>query len=179
MRYQGKLNYMPSGSRFERLPCYLACAAAISMLFSIAVSEILVALALAALLISGEKLRFPPILTPITVFFGLTLISMAFSPDPKGGIPDIRKFYLYYFVPLILYSTLRTLPAVRALLLAATGVMTLSALWSLVQFGKKVQEAHALGRPLYTFYVGSRLTGFTSHWMVLAGQEMMIVLMAG
>src|ERR1700685_2642594 len=162
MRYQGKFNYMLSVSRFERLPCYLACAAAISMLFSIAISEILVALALAALLISGEKLRFPPILLPITVFFGLTLISLAFSADPKGGIPDIRKFYLYYFVPLILFSTFRTLRQVRAFLLAATGVMTLSALWSLAQFGQKVMSARALGRPLYAYYVGSRLTGFTS-----------------
>src|ERR1700683_544013 len=179
MRYQGKLNYMPSGSTFERLPCFLGCAAATSMLFSIAVSEILVALALAALLISGEKLRFPPILTPITVFFGLTLLSLAFCAAPKGGIPDIRKFYLYYFVPLILFSTLRTLREVRAFLLAATGVMTLSALWSLVQFGQKVLAARALGRPLYAYYVGSRLTGFTSHWMILGGQEMMLGLMAG
>jgi putative inorganic carbon (hco3(-)) transporter len=148
------------------------------MLFSIAVSETLVGMALVALLISRQELRFPPILLPITVFLGLTLISLAFSPDPMGGIPDIRKFFLYYAVPLVLYSTLRTLPGVRAFLSAAIGVMTLSALWSLVQFGKKVQEAHALGRPFYTFYVGSRLTGFTSHWMVLGGQEMMLVLMA-
>jgi O-antigen ligase len=164
--------------KLEQLPCYLACAAVVSMLFSIAVSEILVGLGLLALLVSRQKLRFPPILLPITVFFALTLISLAFSADPKGGIPDIRKFFLYYAVPLILYSTLRTLPGVRALLLAATGVMTLSALWSLVQFGEKVEEAHTLGRPLYTFYVGSRLTGFTSHWMVLGGQEMTIVLLA-
>jgi putative inorganic carbon (HCO3(-)) transporter len=170
---------MRSGSRFEQVPCYLACAAVVAMLFSIAVSEVLTGLALIALFISRQKLRFPPILLPITVFFALTLISLAFSRDPKGGIPDIRKFFLYYAVPLALYTTLRTLPGVRALLLAATGVMTLSALWSLVQFGKKVQQAHELGRPLYTFYVGSRLTGFTSHWMVLGGQEMMLVLMAG
>jgi O-antigen ligase len=148
------------------------------MLFSIAVSEILVALAFAALLISGQKLRFPPIWIPITVFLLLTLISLAHSADPKGGIPDIRKFYLYYLVPLILYSTLRTLRGVSRFLLIATGVMTLSALWSLVQFGKKVEEAHALGRPFYTYYVGSRLTGFTSHWMILGGQEMMIGFMA-
>lgn len=170
---------MRSGSRFEQVPSYLACASVVAMLFSIAVSEILVGMALVALLISRRKLRFPPILLPITIFFALTLVSLAFSADPRGGIPDIRKFALYYAVPLVLYSTVRTLPGVRALLLAATGVMTLSALWSLVQFGKKVQEAHALGRPLYTFYVGSRLTGFTSHWMVLGGQEMMLVLMAG
>ncbi len=124
-------------------------------------------------------MRFPPILLPIVVFFGLTLISLAFSPDPKGGIPDIRKFYLYFLVPLILYSTLRTLRSVRDFLLAAIGTMTLSALWSLVQFGEKVQAAHTLGMPLYTYYMGSRLTGFTSHWMVLGGQEMMLVLMAG
>src|SRR5580704_4714262 len=169
---------MRSGSRLERLSYYLACAAVVSMLFSIAVSESLVALAVAALLISGENMRFPPILLPVTVFFLLTLISLAFSADPKGGVPDIRKFYLYYFVPLILYSTLRTLRSVRAFLLAATVVMTLSAFWSLVQFGQKVHAAHVLGRPLYSYYVGSRLTGFTSHWMVLGGQEMMLGLMA-
>src|SRR6185312_10876480 len=111
-------------------------------LFSIAVSEILVALAVAALLISGQKMRFPPILLPITVFLGITLISLLFSADPKGGIPDIRKFYLYYFVPLILYSTLKSPRNVRAFLLAAIGVMTLSALWSLLQFGEKVHAAH-------------------------------------
>jgi len=169
---------MRPGSKLEQLPCYLACAAVIAMLFSIAVSETLVALAMAALLISGQKMRFPPILLPIAVFFGLTVISLVFCPDPKGGIPDIRKFYLYFLVPVTLYSTLRTLRGVRNFLLAAIGMVTLSALWSLVQFGQKVQTAHALGVPLYTYYVGSRLTGFTSHWMVLGGQEMMLLLMA-
>jgi len=149
------------------------------MLFSIFVSEILVALALVALLISGQKLRFPPIVLPIAVFFSLTLISLACSADPKGGFPDIRKFYLYFLVPLILYSTLRTLREVRDFLMAAIGIMALSALWSLMQFGEKVQAAHALGVPFYTYYMGSRLTGFTSHWMVLGGQETMFILMAG
>ncbi len=169
---------MRFGSGVERLPYCLACAAIVSMLFSIAVSEILVGAAAVALVTLRLPLRFPPILLPITTLLVLTLISLVHSADPKGGFPDIKKFYLYYLAPLIVYSTLRTLRDVRALILTATAVMTLSASWSLVQFGEKVEGAHALGRPLYSYYVGARLTGFTNHWMVLGGQEMMVILMA-
>ena len=55
---------------------------------------------------------------------------------------------------------------------------TLTALRGLVQFGRKVQEAHAAGRSFYDYYVGERITGFTSHWMTFGGEEMFALLMA-
>ena len=46
-----------------------------------------------------------------------------------------------------------------------------------MQFGHKVQEAHAQGRGFYEYYIAERITGFTSHWMTFGGQEMFALLM--
>ncbi len=70
-----------------RLALWLACASAVSVVFSIALCNILLALALAALLISGEKFRFPPIKLPLALFFAGTVISMLASQDPSAGRP--------------------------------------------------------------------------------------------
>ena len=168
----------PSEFSFEKAAFYLTCASVVSILFSIAVSNILLALAFAALLISNQRMRFPPFLLPLAVFFVGTVISMLVSVDPSGGRPQIRKFFVYLMV-LVVYSTIRRLDRVRAVLLIATGIMTFSALWSLVQFAHKWMAARDLGRDFYTYYTGERITGFMSHWMTLGGQEMMITLMAG
>lgn len=167
---------MPS-SRFslDNIALYLTCAMAVSMLFSIAVSEILLALALSALLMSHTRLRFPPIFIPMALFMIGTVVSMLVSVDAKSGSPAVRKFFIF-FVPLLVYSTVRTIPRVRGLLLALIAMMTLSGAWSIVQFFHKVRTAHQLGRHFYEFYTAERITGFASHWMILNGQEMQIIL---
>lgn len=170
---------MPAKLSLDRLAFYLTFACVVSILFSIAVSQILLGLAVAALLMSREKIRFPPILLPLAVFCAGTMISMALSVDPMSGKPQIRKFFLYFAVPLVVFSTVRTLPRVKTLLLAATAVMGLSAIWSFVQFAGKVEAARALGRPFYTYYTSERITGFMSHWMTIGSQEMIVLLMAG
>lgn len=156
---------------------YLTCGSALAMLFSIATSEVLLGLALITLLFSGLKLRFPPILLPLGAFFVGTAISIAVSVDPSGGKSAIRKFFVYA-VLLMMASAVRTLERAKALLLAATAVMTLSALWSFVQFAHKVEQARASGRPFYAYYTSERITGFMPHWMMLGGQELMLLLMA-
>jgi O-antigen ligase len=47
----------------------------------------------------------------------------------------------------------------------------------LVQFGAKVDEARAMGRPFYDYYVAERITGFMSHWMTFGGQQMFALIM--
>lgn len=162
---------------FDQAAFWLACASVISMLFSIAVANIFLAAAFVALLVSRRPLRFPPFWIPLVAFFIGTLISLFLSVDPRGGRPAVRKFFVFLLV-LVLYSTVRRLAQTRSLILTATGVMACSAAWSLVQFAHKVREAHALGRPFYTFYTSERITGFTSHWMTLGGEEMIIAVMA-
>jgi O-antigen ligase len=63
------------------------------------------------------------------------------------------------------------------MVLAWTGVATLSALWSLFQFWQKYSAAERAHVNPYDYYVGSRITGFMSHWMTFGGEEMIVLLL--
>jgi len=160
----------------QRVPFWLTFAAVLAILASTAVYNILIAVAFAALLFSGEKLKMPPIRLPLALFMAGTAISMALSDDPWSGRPAIRKFYLFLIL-LLVTSTFRKLSEVRWLIIGLCAVMTLSALDSFAQFFQKQSEAQALHRNFYEYYTRERITGFTSHWMTLGGEEMMVILM--
>lgn len=163
----------------RRLPFILTFAAVVAVLCSISASNSLIGAAVAALLIChfafGEPLRFPPVKLPLSLFFLTTLISVALSGHIREGWPGPRKFYLC-FVLLLISSTFRKLSEVRALVVACTGMMTLSALWSLLQFRHKFQQAAALHQDFRAYYTVERITGFTSHWMTLSGEEMIVLM---
>jgi len=160
----------------DRAAFYLTCGSLISILFSIAVSQILLGLALAALLLSTEKLRFPPIKLPLALFIAGTAISLLLSGHIRDGTPQIRKLVLFV-IPLLVLSTFRKISEIRAVVLLWALVATLSAVRSLFQFWQKYQEAAAQHSDFYNFYVGSRITGFMSHWMTFGGEEMIVLLM--
>ena len=162
----------------ERSAFYLTCAALISILFSIAVSQILLAFALVALLLSRQPLRLPPIKVPLALFIAGTVISLLASGQIQEGLPQIKKFYVFLIL-LVAASTIRKIAEIRAIVLLWTGVASLSALLSFFQFWRKYQEAHRLHVGLYDFYVGSRITGFMSHWMTFGAEEMIVLLMLG
>jgi O-antigen ligase len=155
---------------------YLACASIVSILVGIAYSQILLALALAALLISGDRLRYPPIKIPLTIFIVWTIAAVALSADPRAGTPQIRKLVLF-LIPLLVASTFRSIPQIRAIVLIWACTATASALVSFFQFWRKYQEAKALHRSFYDYYVSARITGFASHWMTFGAEEMMVILM--
>ncbi|HXM40203.1 MAG TPA: O-antigen ligase family protein [Bryobacteraceae bacterium] len=159
-----------------RIARWLTFGSAVAILFSIAASQILLALALAALLLSGGRMRLPRIWLPLGLFLLGTLISLALSPNPAAGLPQVRKIFVFTTL-LVVFSTLRDIVVIRRLFLCWAGAGTLTALRGLVQFGHKVQEAHALGRSFYEYYIAERITGFTSHWMTFGGQEMFALLM--
>ena len=167
----------PPESNLLRAARWLAFGSAVAILFSIAISQILLALALAALLVSGEKLRLPPIKLPLALFLLGTVLSLAFSGNPAAGLPQIRKFYVFLEL-LVVFSTLRDLRILRRLVLAWAGIGGLIAIRGLVQFAAKVQEAHQRGINFYDYYApAERMTGFMSHWMTFSGQEMFALLM--
>jgi putative inorganic carbon (HCO3(-)) transporter len=155
---------------------WLAFASAVSILLGIAPSQILLALSFAALLASGEKLRLPRIKLPLALFMLGTVISLALSDDPKAGLPQIRKFYVFLEL-LVVFSLLRSMTMLRRLFLSWAGIGALTAIRGCVQFAGKVQEAHRLGRNFYEFYVGERITGFTSHWNTYSAEEMFALIM--
>ncbi len=160
----------------DRAAFYLTCGSLISILFSIAVSQILLALAFAALLLSSEKLRLPPIRLPLALFIAGTVISLLVSGHIRDGTPQIRKLFVLLIL-LVVYSTFRRVAEIRAIVLLWALVAALSAVRSLFQFWQKYQQAAEEHQNFYDFYVGSRITGFMSHWMTFGGEEMIVVLL--
>lgn len=151
-------------------------AAAVAILFSISAKEILLGAAIVALLISRGRWVMPRgLLVPLGLFVAGTVVSLLASPDPVGGLPQIKKFYTYLIVP-VLCSTLRGRRDAGVVLGLCVGAGVLSALWSVGQFGEKVWAISVAGEDLYEVYIRARTTGFMSHWMTLGGQ-LMIVLM--
>lgn len=160
----------------RRAPLYLASAAAVASVIKIAPSQILLGLAIASLLIARDKWRWPPLIWPVAMWMGWTLISLASSVDPRHGLPQVKKFYVWLML-FVVYSALRTVPQIRAVTLAWVAGATLSALWG---FGQFVHLYRSTPRFFYYAYVnGYRITGFADHWMVFSALLMMTLLMAG
>jgi putative inorganic carbon (hco3(-)) transporter len=162
---------------WKTLALWLACASAVAILLSIAVSQILLALALAALLLSGLPLRWPRIAIPLALFLGWTLVALAFSPDPRFGLPSVRKMAVVYWMLLIVYSSVRTVAEAKWLALAWIAVGTITAGRGLFQYAADVAGARAAHRDFYNFYIADRIRGFMSHWMTFSGQELYILLL--
>jgi O-antigen ligase len=158
----------------ERVALYLAAASTVAILFSIAVSQILLGAAVLALLLSRTKLRLPPVWAPLALFMAGTVISLLASGYPAAGLPQIRKFFVYLTL-ITVFSTVRGTARARALVLCWAAVAAASAGLALVQFARRVHEAHQAGRPLYDYYLGQRVTGFMSHWETLGGEQMIVL----
>ena len=105
-----------------------------------------------------------------------TIISLLASGHIQQGMPQIRKFYVF-FILLVVYSTFRELAEVRAIVLLWAGIATLSAARSLFQFWRVYQQSQELHQSFYETYVGARITGFMSHWMTFGGEEMIVILL--
>ncbi len=168
----------PPESFLSRAARWLTFASAASILFSIAVSQILLALALAALLASGEALRLPRIRLPLALFIFGTLISLVFSGHIAQGLPQVRKFYVFCEL-LVVFSALRDTAFIRWLFLTWAGFGSITAARGLVQFVHKLQQARQLQQNDYAFYVGERITGFMSHWNTFSAQEMFALIGLG
>ena len=164
-----------NSERFTFAAFCLSFASAALILVSIATSQILLGLALALLLVSGAKLRLPRVWLPLALFLLGTILSLVFSAEPARGLPQIRKIFVFCIL-LVVYSTFRGLRRVRWLVLVWGALGAFVATRGLVQFLAKVQEASAKGIDFYTFYTPERITGFQSHWMTFAGQEMIVLL---
>ncbi|MEZ5403737.1 MAG: O-antigen ligase family protein [Bryobacteraceae bacterium] len=152
------------------------CAAAACMV-SIAASHILLGAGAAWLLLHRDRVRIPRVWLPILVFLAATLAAAAFSPAPAAAWPQIRKFYVWLFLPVV-YSGVRRASEASLVLAAMAVCGTASALWGLAQFEQKYVGAAARGEDFYQSYVAERITGFMSHWMTFSSHVMFAFLAA-
>jgi putative inorganic carbon (hco3(-)) transporter len=160
----------------ENAALYLSWGSAVSIILSIALSQLLLGLALVAVVASGRRLRFPPIKLPLALFFLLTVLSVVMSPDPYGGLSQIRKFFVFGII-LAVFNSFRTLKQMRNLVLTWTGLALISAIASFVQLWHRHALALEQNANDYGFYLDGRITGFASHWMTFGAEQMIVLLM--
>src|SRR5689334_5101839 len=73
--------------------------------FSIAIAQILLTIAvicwLALIVIDHESVEIPSFAWPLVVYALVTLISTAFSPDPRASLMACKQMVLFLLVPLV------------------------------------------------------------------------------
>jgi O-antigen ligase len=136
----------------------LAFAAALQL--SIAAAQILLALTLALwvvwLVARRERIETPRIVVPLAAYAAATLISAAFSRDPRASFIDCKQLSLFLLVPM-LYRFARGSRA-GMVLQVIISVGAASAAFGIVQYG--VLEYDNLGR---------RPQGALGHYMTYSG----------
>ena len=154
---------------------YLAGAAAVCCVVSIAAFEILMGVTVIALIVARRSWRVPPFWLPLALFFGLTIVSLAACGQWRAGFPQVKKFYVY-LMPFLILSAFRTARQLRWVALGWALAASLSSAWALNQFYNKWEDAQDAHVDFYKAYVGDRITGFMSHWMTFSGGMMMALL---
>lgn len=153
----------------------IAVGAASCVHISIAISQILLAVGVTLLLLFRHKLEFPRIWIPLLCCLLWTIAADLLCPDPWKGRAQIRKFFIYLFIPLI-YAVFSTqLSKVKYLLMGWIAAATASGAWGLVQYVQKYQSAKRSGKDFYVAYLERRITGFESHWMTFGALQLSVL----
>ena len=154
-------------SRFERVGAIALVAAAGTIVFSIAIGQTLVAVAVACWLgtvIAGrERVEAPRFFWPLLAYAGLTLVSAAFSPQPLTSFVDCKQLVLFLLVPI----TYRLMNGSRAqtFVSALVSFAAASAAYSIVvQYGI-----------LHYDNLGQRVQGTLGHYMTYSGVLMLVI----
>jgi putative inorganic carbon (hco3(-)) transporter len=161
---------------FESAAFYFSFLSAAAIVLSIAASQIFLGAAILSLLASRKRLRYPPLMLPLCLFFIGTVIAVLLSGDPPSGLPQLRKFYVS-LIAIVVFNTFHTLKQISYLVLTWGAAGLLSALDSLLQFYHRYQQAHLLNANDYGFYLDGRIMGFAGHWMTFGGEEMIVLLL--
>jgi putative inorganic carbon (hco3(-)) transporter len=161
--------------RLQQSAYYLLVACAIANVFSIAAGQILLGAAIVAMVALRVPLRLPPLTLPLAIFAGGTLVSLALSPEPAAGLPQLKKFYvlLALFIAYnVIESISQAIPIVAGWAIAGAA----NGAYGIVEYLQKQSEADVKGVDFYLFYIANRITGFQSHWMTYSGVEMILLL---
>ena len=154
----------------DRILLAVAIAAAGFIQISIAASQTLLGIGILLNLIFRQKLNFPRIWVPLACLFLWTALADVISPDPWLGRAQIKKFFVFFFIPLIYGVFEEQFPKVFYLMMAWVAGATTSALLAILQFVRSAQAS-------YISYVGKRITGFESHWMTFGGLQLSVLLL--
>ena len=136
--------------------------------FSIAIAQILLALALlcwaAMLVIRRERFTAPAFFLPLAAYAGATLVSAAFSSDPRTSFVDCKQLVLFLIVP----AAYRLVQAqTRTLITVVLTCAAISAAVGVIQFGI-----------LHYDQLSQRPQGTLGHYMTYSGLLMTVIAIA-
>jgi putative inorganic carbon (hco3(-)) transporter len=161
---------LPGEEVQDRILLAVAIAAAGFIQISIAASQILLGLGILLLLVFKQKLPFPRIWIPLAGLILWTALADVVSPDPWLGRAQLKKFFVFLFIPLIYAVFVRRFESVFYLIAAWAAGAAASGTLAIIQF---VRTANSQ----YIAYVGKRITGFESHWMTFGALELIVLLL--
>jgi putative inorganic carbon (hco3(-)) transporter len=164
----------PSHENQDRILLAIAIAAAALIQVSIAASQTLLGVGIFLLLVFRQRLEFPRIWIPLVLFFLWTALADVLSPDPWGGRAQIRKFFVFLFIPLIYGVFVRNFGKAFYLMVAWTVTATASGIWGLIQFVTKYEHDKFAPEGFYVAYLRRRITGFESHWMTFGALQLSV-----
>ena len=157
------------GDRFEHAGMIALFGIAGALQFSIAIAQILLTIALiswaALLVVRHERVEAPAFFWPLVVYAGATLVSAAFSSDPRTSLIDCKQLVLFLIVPL----TYRLATGSRGITLATVVLSCAgaSALLGIFQYGI-----------LHYDQLSQRPQGTLGHYMTYSGLLMLVIAVA-
>ncbi len=134
--------------------------------FSIAISQILLLIALvcwaAALIVRRERIDVPAFFWPLLAYAGITLVSAAFSFDPRTSVIDCKQLVLFLIVPAV-YRLVGGKQA-RTLMTVVITCAAISAAFGVIQYGI-----------LHYDHLNQRPQGTLGHYMTYSGLLMIVI----
>jgi O-antigen ligase len=134
--------------------------------FSIAIAQILLTVSivcwLALLVIEHERFEVPSFFWPLVVYAVITLVSTAFSPDPRTSLMACKQMVLFLLVPLV-YRFVRGSNA-QMMVTVIVSFAAAAAAVGIFQFGV-----------LHYDNLGQRPQGTLGHYMTYSGLLMLVI----
>jgi len=156
----------PSPRRIEQAGLAAVFGVAAALQFSIAAAQTLLAIAIACWLVlvvwRRERIEVPRFFWPLAALAALTVVSAAFSPQPRVSFADTKQLLLFLIVPL----TYRFIRGSRGITLTTVivSVGAASAVFGIFQYGI-----------LHYDHLGLRPRGTLGHWMTYSGLLMLVI----
>ena len=134
--------------------------------FSIAIAQILLTVSflcwVALIVVDRESIEIPSFAWPLLVYAAITLISTAFSPDPRTSLMACKQMVLFMLVPLV-YRFARGSQA-QTMITVIVSFAAASAAVGIFQYGV-----------LHFDNLGQRPQGTLGHYMTYSGLLMLVI----
>jgi O-antigen ligase len=155
--------------RFEHAGFAALVGIAAALQFSIAAAQILLTIAVVLwvilLFVRHERVDAPAFFWPLVVYAGLTLVSAAFSIDPRTSLIDCKQLVLFLMVPLTYrYATGRRGITLVTVIISCAAI---SAAFGIIQYGI-----------LHYDQLSQRPRGTLGHYMTYSGLLMLVICVA-